>query len=178
MQYRTISLFVCFIFINLAFFPKTFGQTETIGGFYEDFEEPVDMSRYDVNPKIHEDGHPVFQITQENGALKIVMDQKDFPDGLMWDFSQYYLDLANNPRAQMKIKIEDAIYNDQYINEMPVWMSPFIKNGSHFLRVGGERKQIELDQNGDQDWTKLTYDFTLNDSWYPDSIAFTQYILF
>jgi len=158
-----------------------------VTGFVENFDDPatVDMTMWDVNPRKHNDdpsGDPVFVVTHDvaEGALKIVMDQFEFPDGLMFNLSKYIIDLTNNPLAQMTIKIQDATYAGVTTLSIPVQLSAFSFWGEGGRRLGGENVPVTLDDNGSIDFTTLYYDFRVGGSWATDSagIDSTQYILF
>ncbi len=161
----------------LLFNPLIFAQVETITGFHEDFNSPVNLSRYDADQKTHPDGHPVYELTQENSSMKIVMDQEIWIDLMLWNFSEYILNLADNPICEFKIKIENAKRDGETITALPLQFCALSSNNNHLKKVGGEYQVIGLDANGNSDWKTLHYNLT-DIFWDPDSISFTQYFLF
>jgi hypothetical protein len=75
--------------------------------FEENFNAPVDLAFWTPNPSTLLDGTPIFAVTQEEDALKVVMNQLNFFDGQMYDWMKLneYFDLTANPLWSMKIKV-------------------------------------------------------------------------
>src|SRR4030067_1908674 len=59
-------------------FGSAYAQT-VVTSMVEDFNSPVDLDVWNPNKLTHPDQTPVFTVTQEDNALKVVMKQLSFP---------------------------------------------------------------------------------------------------
>ena len=152
-------------------------EEEKMTGFSEDFESEVDMDIWAPSGATHDDGTPVFDVTQEEGALKIDMKQVNFFDGQMYGFNADF-DLSENPIASLKIKVEPGVlYAGEEVDELQVALSPFSVNEadenvrqhsavSYLVPADGEWHYYEFDwstpdEGGDEDYPNIYTDISL-----------------
>ncbi len=142
-------------------------------GFSEDFEGDINMDIWDANRLEHPDGHRVFEVSGDNGALKVVMDQLNFPDGEMFIFTEeaWVLDLSNpdNQIVTMKIKVEDASYDGGTgpvaIPTLPFQVSIFANiddpdtDGVDMTRVASKSYQIPVAATGEGEFKEYIFDY-------------------
>ncbi|MBN2000538.1 T9SS type A sorting domain-containing protein [candidate division KSB1 bacterium] len=136
--------------------------------FEENFDEQVDLDFWRPNTLEHEDGTPVFEVSQEDGALKVVMKQLNFPDGQMYDLlqSNIIINLTPAPLWSMKIKVEPgATYtrdgNVNEINQLPFQGSPFSKEGSGQTR---QHSNPTVNVPDDGEWHDVLFDWSSPDA--------------
>lgn len=144
-------------------------------GYTEDFNGEIDMSIWDANQKMHDDGTTrVFIASEDNDALKVEMNQAAFPDGMLFGFTkeEWVLDVSD-PAHQvisMKIKMEDATYdagdgNPVAIATIPFQVSFFANvpdpavEGSTNTRVGAVQLNIPVADAGAGEFMEYFFDF-------------------
>jgi hypothetical protein len=141
-------------------------------GFTEDFESEINMDIWDANRLEHPDGHRVFTVSGDNGTLKVVMDQLNFPDGEMFVFTEeeWVLDVSDpeNQIVTMKIKVEDATYDGGTgpvaIPTIPFQVSLFANiadpgDGGDLTRVAAKSYQIPVSATGEGAFDEYIFDF-------------------
>jgi hypothetical protein len=139
-------------------------------GFEEDFEGEIDMDIWDANRGTHEsDGHRIFTVSADNGALKVEMDQSHFADGQMFVFTkeEWELDMSDpaNQVATMKIKVEDATYAGVAIPTLPFQVSLFTNaadpdvEDSDKTRVAAISYQVPVAATNESEFTEYFFDF-------------------
>jgi len=97
-------------------------------GFSEDFNDPVDLLFWNPNTDTLEDGRHIFIVTQEDGALRVDMKQKEFHNGQMYNFQNrdMFFNLTDHPYAKMKILLEPgALYKGNPASNVIFGFSPF-----------------------------------------------------
>jgi len=102
---------------------------QTLTGYSEDFEQEVDLDFWTPNTTMHSDSTLVFQNTQEEGALKVVMKQKNFYDGQFYNFTddkRMVFDLTANPYVSIKLKVEPgATFGGAEVDAVSFLVSPW-----------------------------------------------------
>lgn len=144
-------------------------------GYTEDFNGDIDMTIWNANDKMHDDGTTrVFVVSEDNDAIKVEMNQAEFPDGLMFQFpnGEWTLDISD-PAHQvisMKIKVEDASYDAGDGNPVPISTIPFqvsffasipdpATEESTNTRVGAVSFQIPVAAAGAGEFKEYFFDF-------------------
>jgi hypothetical protein len=141
-------------------------------GYSEDFEGEINMDIWDANRLEHPDGHRVFTVSGDNGTLKVVMDQLNFPDGEMFVFTEneWVLDVSDpaNQIVTMKIKVEDATYDGGTgpvaIPTLPFQVSLFADiadpdDGGDMTRVAAKSYSIPVAATGEGEFAEYIFDF-------------------
>jgi hypothetical protein len=142
-------------------------------GFEETFDGEIDMDIWDANHKEKGDGSRVFTVSADNGTLKVEMDQDHFADGEMFVFTkeEWLLDVSDpaNQVASMKIKAEDATYDDGTgpvaIPTLPFQVSLFADiddpdtEGEDRTRVAAISYDIPVAATGESEFTEYFFDF-------------------
>jgi hypothetical protein len=144
-------------------------------GFSEDFEGEIDMDIWDANRGTHADGTTrMFVVSGDNGALKVEMNQFEFPDGQMFVFTknEWVLD-ASDPANQvvtMKVKVEGASYDDGTgrvdIETVPFQVSLFANvpdpadEESERTRVGSVSYMVPSAAAGEGEFVEYYFDFS------------------
>ena len=153
------------LFLNAVDF--MLAQEPPLTSFEESFDAPVDLDFWRPNKGEHDDGTPIFDVMQEDGALKVVMNQKNFPDGQMYDFLQKNItfNLKNFPMWSMKIKVEPgATYTqDGAVTELdavPFAGSPFSKEGPGQTR---QHSNPIINVPDDGEWHDVWFDWRMAD---------------
>jgi len=125
--------------------------------FAESFENPVDLDWWRPNKSELDDGTDVFGVTQQDGALKIDMYQKSFPDGQMYTFTDYWFKLTNYPYASLKVKVDSALWTDwtgtTYTTTVPFQLGPWSPDG---VRQHADSYDVPIDG----EWHQLYYDWS------------------
>lgn len=154
------------IFLNAVAF--MIAQQPPLTSYMEDFDMPVDLDFWRPNKAEHDDGTPIFEVSQEDGALKVVMKQKAFPDGQMYDFLQDNItfNLTGFPMWAMKIKVEPgATYTQDgtvtEISQVPFMGSPFSKNGPTQTR---QHSNPTVNVPDDGEWYDVVFDWRKPDA--------------
>lgn len=86
-------------------------QIDTITTYTQNFNSNVDMNLWAPNGSKLDDGTPVFTVARESNALHVLMRQKNFFDGQMYDFKKWegkVMNLSGKPLASVKIKVDSA----------------------------------------------------------------------
>jgi len=161
---------VCILFLNNVVSAQDRGGGDSLivaTTFSEDFNAPVDLSFWTPNTATHEDGTPLFAVTQEENALKVVMKQQNFPDGQMYDFAKmnHILDLTANPYFRVKIKVEPgALYNGKDVDNVVFMGSPFeILQGSQGDSLVRQHSNPTFNVPDDGEWHELLFDWSTPD---------------
>ncbi|MEN8156844.1 MAG: sugar-binding protein [Bacteroidota bacterium] len=147
-------------------------------GYTEDFESGVDMAVWDANQGTHADGTTrIFQVSDDNGALKVEMNQSGFADGFMPVFTknEWVLDLSDpaNQIMSMKVKVEDATYDDGNSGPVAIATIPFQVSlmanvpdpdpqeydPTHITRVGRIQTYLPVDAAGSGEFAEYFFDF-------------------
>lgn len=124
-------------------------------GMMEDFNEPVDLDVWRPNKLVHPDSTPVFDVSQEDNALKVVMKQMNFPDGQRYDFGCGCLfNLTDNPVASMKLKLEPgAMWGTNEVTEIPFALSPWEGDSIR------QHTNVEFSVPADGEWHDYFFDW-------------------
>jgi len=140
---------------------------EEITTFMEDFDAPVDLGFWTPNTGTHDDGTPIFDVSQEDGALKVVMKQKAFPDGQMYDWGvlNQFFNLTEHPLWSLKVKVmPGATYTKDgettEIDAVPFMGSPFSVDTSGNVRQHSNPTIMVPD---DGEWHELMFDWSTPD---------------
>ncbi|MBN1481759.1 T9SS C-terminal target domain-containing protein [candidate division KSB1 bacterium] len=154
------------LFLNAVDF--MLAQQPPLTSYMEDFDAAVDVDFWRPNKAEHDDGTPIFDVSQEDGALKVVMNQANFPDGQMYDFLQDNItfNLTHFPMWAMKIKVEPgATYtqdgNVTDIDAVPFMGSPFSKNGPTQTR---QHSNPTVNVPDDGEWHDVVFDWRTPDA--------------
>jgi hypothetical protein len=151
-----------------------------ITGFKENFNAPVDLTFWRPHTGAFDDGTPLFNVTQEENALKVVMKQQSFADGQMYDFAKldYQLDLQDHPYAAMKIKVEPgATYNNKEVTSIIFMVSPFSVEGDVQTR---QHSTANVTLPADGEWHDCYFDWSVPDAdqvTYPNDLTYITRIL-
>lgn len=151
-----------------------------ITGFKENFNTPVDMTFWRPHTGTFDDGTPLFNVTQEENALKVVMKQQNFYDGQMYDFAKmdYLLDLQDHPYAAIKIKVEPgAKYNNKDVKTVIFMCSPFSVEGDVQTR---QHSTSNIFVPADGEWHECFFDWSVPDAnleEYPNDLTYITRIL-
>ncbi|MFO7670715.1 MAG: sugar-binding protein [Bacteroidales bacterium] len=138
-------------------------------GLFEDFNNPVVVDSavwFTANP-------PIFTITMEEQAMKYEMAQEAFHNGVSWQVK--LLDLTENPRISLDIKIEDATYDDlggggpAPAATLPVQISIWgaDETGTD-VRAGNFTIDVPAAALGEGTYITYFYDMTMGDAWDAD----------
>jgi hypothetical protein len=96
-------------------------------GFEENFNAPVDLTFWRSHTGLKADGiTPIFAVSQEDSALKVIMKQNSFSDGQFYDFSKTgdLFDLTQVPYASIKIRVApDLKYGIRVFKAIPFSLS-------------------------------------------------------
>jgi len=135
-------------------------KPQAITGIMEDFNEPVDLEDWRPNTLEHEDGTPVFEVSQEDDALKVNMKQLNFPDGQRYDFgSLRNFDITDNPRAGMKIKLEPgAMWGTNEVTQIPFALSPWEGDSIR------QHSNVVFNVPADGEWHEYIFDWSEPDT--------------
>jgi hypothetical protein len=158
------------------------GPSGPLTGMIETFTDPIDTSLYHPNKGTLADGTPMFAVTQDNGALKIVMNQASFPDGQFYDFGLIgtQFDLTQNPIVSMKIKLASgAKWGTAAASTVPFSLSPWnLTAANSGVR---EHSNITFNVPADDAWHTYTFDWSTPDAdqaTYPnDYSSITAFLL-
>jgi len=151
-------------------------------GYVEHFTNPVDTNVWHPNKGITSDGTPMFVMSQEDGAMKVVMHQETFPDGQFFDFSKIGItfNLNDNAMVSMKIKLEPgATWGTDAVSTVPFMLSPWDKTADN----GGTREHsnITFDVPADGSWNEWVFDWMepdLDQVTYPNDYSSITAFLF
>jgi hypothetical protein len=163
--------------IIMALAVRAVGQ-EVPAGLFENFDTTaqIDSSIWYTNWHMHDDGiTPVFDISYDNQALKYDMMQHDFFDGISWQVQ--LLDLTDNPRISLDIKIEDATYDDLAgggpapAASLPVQISLFGDDPvtGKDRRIGNFTINVPAAGAGEGTFETYYFDMTAGPAWDPDT---------
>jgi hypothetical protein len=150
-------------------------------GLFEDFNDAaaVDSSIWFTNWDTLDDGMtPVFDISIDT-TLVYDMQQKAFYSGITWQVEM--LNLQDNPRVSLKIKIEDATYDDgsgpAAADSLPVQISAFCPDpdGGDDIRAGNMTIWVPAAAAEQGTFEMYYYDLTKGDAWISDGD--TSYML-
>jgi len=134
----------------------THAELPLSAGMTEDFNEPVDLDTWAPSKGTHEDGTPIFNVTQEENALKVEMKQLSFPDGQHYNFGNSY-NLDASRFASIRIKLEEgALYNGGATATIPFSMTPWDTLRQH--------SDIIFNVPADGQWNEYTFDWTEDDA--------------
>jgi hypothetical protein len=140
-------------------------------GLFEDFNDAaaVDSSIWFTNKDTLDDGvTPVFDISIDT-TLVYDMQQKEFHNGITWQVGM--LNLQENPRASLKIKIEDATYDDgtgaAAVDSLPVQISVFSPDpeGGSDIRAGNFTVNVPAADAGAGTFALYYFDMTKGNAW-------------
>ncbi len=152
---KALLIILCLL---LGFSSLLFSQ-ET--GYLEDFNNPVDLDFWTPNKLTHEDGTPVFAVSQEDSALKVVMKQKNFYDGQYYNFVDSVgmnFDLTEHPYVSIKIKVEPgAKYGGVETSSVLFLLSPWGPDST-----GENVRQVDspsAEAPADGEWHEILFDF-------------------
>jgi hypothetical protein len=143
-------------------------------GLFEDFNDgaEVDSSIWFTNKDTLDDGvTPVFDISIDT-TLVYDMQQKDFFNGITWQVDM--LNLQENPFVSLKIKIEDATYDDgtgaAAADSLPVQISVFCPDpdGGSDIRAGNFTVNVPAAAAGAGTFETYYFDMTKGDAWNSD----------
>ncbi len=135
-------------------------------GLFEDFNDAaeVDSSIWFTNKDTLDDGvTPVFDISIDT-TLVYDMQQKEFHNGITWQVEM--LNLQDNPRVSLKIKIEDATYDDgtgpAAVDSLPVQISVFCPDpeGGSDIRAGNFTVNVPAAAAGQGTFETYYFDMT------------------
>jgi hypothetical protein len=161
----TVSITILlFLLVSSFSFIEAAPALETLTGWMENFDAPVDLDFWTPNKKLNEDETPVFAVTQENGALKVVMKQSHFADGQMYDAAMLgvQFDLTGVEMFSVKIKVEPgAMYAGQEVDSVPFMASPFSVMDDTVMVRQHSNPTIEVADDGQ--WHELLFDWTVPD---------------
>ena len=142
----------------LGAFSSMNAQT-TVTTYAEDFEETVSLDLWRPNTVAAEDGTPAFDISQEDGVLKTVVNQVNFYDGQFYNFTKndsLIFDITGNPYITFDVKVEaGATYDGIEVDSVPFLVSPWGPNADGDL----QREFLAIQKNvpADGQWHTLTY---------------------
>ena len=168
---RSVSIHLMFFMVLL--FAAVQLQAEKLTTFEENFDAPVDLDFWRPNKLTHDDETPIFDVSQEDGALKVVMKQKNFPDGQMYDWGtlDQFFDLTEHPMWSMKIKVmPGATYTKDgqttEITEVPFMGSPFtvLKSTAGTDSLVRQHSNPTVKVPADGEWHEVMYDWSKADS--------------
>jgi hypothetical protein len=143
-------------------------------GLFEDFNNPaaVDSSIWFTNKDTLDDGvTPVFDISIDT-TLVYDMQQKEFHNGITWQVGM--LNLQDNPRVSLKIKIEDATYDGgtgpAAVDSLPVQISVFSPDpeGGGDIRAGNFTVNVPAAAAGAGTFDLYYFDMTKGSAWISD----------
>lgn len=136
----------------------------TVTTYSEDFENAVSLDLWRPNTIAHPDGTPAFDVTQENGVLKNIVNQVNFYDGQFLNFTKnenIIFDISGNPYLAFDVKVEPgATYDGIAVDTVPFLVSPWGPNEDGVLQR--EFLAQRMDVPADGQWHTLTYDITVN----------------
>jgi hypothetical protein len=137
------------------------GQT----GFEENFNAPVDLTFWRPHTGTKADGStPIFNVTQEDTTLKVVMKQNSFSDGQFYDFSALGLnfDLDQAPRASVKIRVSPNLkYGTRVFKYIPFSMSPWNASPATGTRM---HSNATVSVKADSLWHVCIFDWSTPDA--------------
>jgi hypothetical protein len=141
------------------------GPAGPLAGMIERFTDPIDTGLYRPNKGTLGDGTPIFAVSQDEGALKIVMNQGSFADGQFYDFGAAGIEfnLTQNPKASMKIKVASgAKFGTAAAAKIPFSLSPWnLTAGAGGLR---QHSNVTFDVPADDAWHTYTFDWSAPDA--------------
>ncbi|MEN8202757.1 MAG: sugar-binding protein [Bacteroidota bacterium] len=146
-------------------------------GLFEDFQDALtsaDSAIWFTNHEMHDDGSPVFDISVDT-TLKYDMVQETYWDGIQWKVGM--LNLQDNPRVSVNIKIEDATWEDKQnpadpvsVTSLPVQVSMFTPDGEGgFIRVGNNLIDVPAAALGAGTFETYYFDMSEGDAWISDN---------
>jgi hypothetical protein len=148
-------------FLTLAMSGMAVGQT----GFEENFNAPVDLTFWRPHTGTKADGStPIFNVSQEDTALKVIMKQSSFSDGQFYDFSALGLnfDLTQAPRASVKIRVSPNLkYGTRVFKAIPFSMSPWNAAPATGTR---EHSNATISVKADSLWHECIFDWSKADA--------------
>jgi hypothetical protein len=134
-------------------------------GFEEDFNAPVDLTFWRPHTGTKADGStPIFNITQEDTTLKVVMKQNSFSDGQFYDFTALGLnfDLTQAPRASVKIRVSPNLkYGTRVFKAIPFSMSLWNASPATGTR---EHSNATISVKADSLWHECIFDWSKPDA--------------
>jgi len=160
----------------LMTFSSLRGQVDsTFTGYYEDFNDSVDIQFWDPSLAFHDNGRPAFIVTREDSALKIEMAQTVFSDGQMYEFPDRTLDLTDYPRGSVRIKVEPGVrINGMEVEELSVNLTPYARIDS-VLQIQHDAFRIILP--ADNTWRDIYFDWGPDDDRANDFSALSAFNL-
>ena len=138
-------------------------QSQT--GFEETFDAPVDLTFWRPHTGLLPDGTPMFDVSQDDSTLKVVMKQNVFSDGQFYNFGNIGMifDLTVNPWASFKIRIAPGvIWGTKTVKTVSVSLSPWDK----LPDAGGLRQHTNktFSVKADSTWREYTFDWSAPDA--------------
>ncbi len=144
-------------------------------GFEEDFNAPVDLTFWRPHTGNKEGGStPVFDVSQDDSTLKIIMKQNSFSDGQFYDFSKLGLmfDLTDFPRASIRIRVSpDLKYGTRVFKAIPFSLSPWNALPETGVRM---HSNATVSVKADSQWHECLFDWSKPDAdqeTYPNDLS-------
>jgi hypothetical protein len=151
-------------------------------GFEENFNAPVDLTFWRPNTALKADGiTPMFDASQDDSTLKVVMKQNTFSDGQFYDFSKMgtTFDLMQFPYASIKIRVAPNLkYGTGKVKSIPFALSPWNELPPTGIRM---HYNPVISVKADSLWHECLFDWSQPDAdqvTYPnDFSAITAFLL-
>ena len=170
MKKTLLLLFALWIMLPLHIFSQE-------DSYFEDFNDPVDLDMWSPNKLEFDETTLVFTVTQEENALKVVMNQLNFPDGQMYNFGVTF-DLNTYPSVFLQLKLEEgATYAGEETETIPFSMSPW----SFSPDTIRQHSNITFEVPADGEWADYFFDWSEDDEdqeTYPNDYSnITRFLL-